>query len=90
MLRRLRAVRGQWEARRRRLGEHLPAQLGGPRRGFFDLQDAFAGWRPGRQVHQRQIGVGQDPREQIVEVVGDGAGQGADALGARSKTGRMR
>src|SRR5262249_35000876 len=60
--------------------QQLLRQPGGPLTRFLDLRQI----RPARiafeRVRQQQLRVAEDRREQVVEVVGDAAGQAADAL----------
>ena len=72
--------RADVEAALARIGQHLPGQLGGSRRRLDDVVDLLA--RRVRVAHlgQRHRGVALDDGEQVVEVVGDAAGENAQAL----------
>ena len=62
------------------IGEHLPAELGGPAGGVLDLPQVVAARGLGRHLQQRQVGVAEDRREQVVEIVRDAAREHAEAL----------
>ena len=63
-----------------RIGQQLPGQVRGPQRGLLDLVQIGQGRALRRELHRPQIRVAQDGGEQVVEVVGDAAGQDAETL----------
>ena len=63
-----------------RVGQHLPRQVGGPAHGLLDNFEIGARRLGGRQTHQGQFGITEDSGEDVVEVVGNSAGQHADAF----------
>ncbi len=62
---------------RPREGEHLLRDDGGPLGGATDLQQIFVGLLALVGGGQQQVGVAEDRRELIVEIVRDAAGQAA-------------
>ena len=63
-----------------REGEQLPHQAGGPVGVLLDLHDVLEG-RIGRAVvGEQQVGIADDRGQDVVEVVGDAAGELADRL----------
>ena len=60
-------------------GQELLGQAGGPLGGVANAHDILADVRAGRLV-ERQVGEADDGRQDVVEVVGDAAGQPADRL----------
>ena len=63
-----------------RIGQQLPAQVGGPTRDGADLAQRFSRLGRRRQILERQFGVAQHRGEQVVEVVGDPAGKQTEAF----------
>ena len=61
-------------------GENLPDQGLGPRRRALDLIQVRPGGMPLRHVGGGEVGAAGDQREDVVEVVGDAAGERADRL----------
>ena len=62
------------------VGQHLFAQVGGPDRGCFDVPQIFSRRRIAGNVQLGQVGIAQDEREEIVEVMGDPSRQNSQAL----------
>ena len=62
------------------VGQHLLGQLGGALGRLLDLPEHGASRRFVGELHQGQAGIAQDGGEQIVEIVGDAAGQHAQAF----------
>ena len=62
-------------------GEHLPHHVGAARGALVDHRDRGDRLRIAR-LRPQQIGAHQDRREHVVEIVGDAAGERADALHA--------
>lgn len=56
------------------------SQVRGPLGRLLDLLEHGAGWRFVRQIDQRQVGIAQDGRQQVVKVVSDATGQDAEAF----------
>ena len=63
-----------------RIGEHLVGQLAGAHGRGLDLLHVLVAAGRRRKLPQGQIGVAQHGHEQVVEVVGDAAGEDAQAL----------
>jgi hypothetical protein len=61
-------------------GQEPPGELRGPFRRGLDLLDGFCDLGPFPGVAAQLLSVAQDHREQVVEVVGDAAGQLAHGL----------
>src|SRR5689334_22295670 len=61
-------------------GEDLLNQRLGPPGGQLDLVQAGGGWMVGAQVEPGQVHVPEDGAEDVVEVMGDPAGQGSKRL----------
>ncbi len=68
------------EAPLARVGEELLGQVGGAHRGVLDVLELLAHRRLRRQLAQGEVGVTEHGDEQVVEVVGDPAGEHAQAL----------
>jgi hypothetical protein len=62
------------------VGEDLLHETPGPDAGFLDFLQAHAGRVAGVRVGDGQLGVAQDGGEDVVEVMGDAAGQLADGF----------
>ena len=63
-----------------REGEQLPRQAGGAVRVRLDLLDVVIVAVAGRVPHQHQVAVPDDRGQDVVEIVGDAAGELADDL----------
>src|SRR5439155_17419597 len=63
-----------------RVREHLLRQVGASLRRQLDRLEGLAKRRLGRQRSERVVRVSEDDGEQVVEVVGDPAGEDAEAL----------
>ena len=60
--------------------EQLPRERGGALRRSPDLPHVAARQIVGRQLFEQQIGVAEDGRQHVVEVVGDAAGEPTDGF----------
>ena len=60
--------------------EHLPAQVRRPRRRALDLKDEFLDRRVRGQIVRREARVAEHAGQQVVEIVGDPAGEHAEAF----------
>ncbi len=63
-----------------RESEELAHQIGGPVGVLLDLHDVGEGLVAGAVAQQQEVGKADHRRQQVVEIVGDAAGQLADRL----------
>ena len=61
-------------------GEELPGEGGGPVRRLLDQLDVAAERALGRELEQEELAPARDHGQEVVEVVGDAAGEPADRL----------
>src|SRR6185503_12197567 len=61
-------------------GEQLPGEGGGAVPGLEDLGDLAAGGVAVVEAGDHELGVADDDEQEVVEVVGDAAGEAADGL----------
>ncbi|OPZ01782.1 MAG: hypothetical protein BWZ10_03411 [candidate division BRC1 bacterium ADurb.BinA364] len=64
------------------IDKHALGELGSAPGRFFDFGDQLAGGRIARQFGESQVGVSQNRHQNIVEFVGQAAGQNAQAFHA--------
>jgi hypothetical protein len=62
------------------VGEHLPGQVGGALGRVLNFLQHRTRHRFRRQLHQRETGVAEHGGQEVVKVMGDAAGQHAQAL----------
>ncbi len=62
------------------IGQHLPRQFRSPLHRFLDHLDVRSRRLGGGQFSQCQVGVAHDPGQDVVEIMGDAAGQDTQAF----------